>query len=415
MATTRRRKLPNDKIITAWVLATTVMIFGATAMPAISQPYDPPDGSPAYWETPGFKHNSIDGPKDARGILFWSHGVNGKNVQWKSPPPKFIKMFATNGWDIVKINRNNLHECGWTCSGVKHVADLKARAEKARAAGYKQVIAAGQSYGGAIALEAATTPGLIDVVIAAAPGHGSDACGSGTGGARIADSLTDDLVRTISGVKSPRIILTMAGGDECMGFNNPTNALRTALVKNGAQFLFLDSTMPIRGHLAARSNQFDAWYGLCLYSFADPHSTPEDIETKCAAPVPVPRYLLPYGFALPDTPDGNPASLVGGWSGEYDLGRQRTRNICVAITHETDDSIQGPSFWGAGPKNKLSMNRSGARDYEKTGDGEYLYRRGKYRMKLSRTDSPDILDLLIVTGSGREFETKLKRGCRLHH
>jgi pimeloyl-ACP methyl ester carboxylesterase len=258
---TKDRKLPNNRAGSRWLLAISTMICAATTPPVIAQPYDPPEGSPAYWETPGFKNHTIDGPKQARGILFWSHGVSGTRVQWKSAPPKFIKQFANNGWDIVKINRNNLHECGWTCSGVKHVADLKSRAEKARAAGYKHVIAAGQSYGGAISLEAAATPGLIDVVIAAAPGHGSDACGSGTGAARIADSLTDDLVSTISAVKSPRIVLTMAEGDECMGFNNPTAALRRALVKIGKHFVFLDTEMPIGGHLAALTNQFDAWYG----------------------------------------------------------------------------------------------------------------------------------------------------------
>lgn len=383
--------------------------------PASSQPYNPPEGSPAYWETPGFREHPISGPQDARGIVFWSHGVNGKNVQWKGKPAPYIKAFASNGWDIVKINRNNLHECGWTCSGVKHVADLKQRAQKARAEGYKHIVAAGQSYGGAISLEAAEVPGLIDVVIAAAPGHGSDACGSGSGAGRISDTLTGQLVTSIAKVKSPRIVLTMADGDECMGFNNPTAALRQALVKSGTQFVFLDDQMPIRGHGAANSHQFAAWYQLCLVSFANPQNTPDGKETRCAPPDPVPRYLLTAGFTLPTMQPANIESMIGSWSGEYSVGRQRTRNICVAVTDQENSAIRARSFWGAGPKNDLSMNRSPMRRFEETGDGVFLYKRGKYRMRLARGDSSDSLELLIVAASGREFQATLKRGCRLHN
>lgn len=397
-------------------IAPAIVVAGlmAVSSPVVSQPYNPPDGSPAYWETAGFREHRVKGPEDARGVLFWSHGVSGKNVQWKSRPARFIKAFASNGWDIIKINRNNLHECGWTCSGVKHVADLKERAQKARAAGYKHIIAAGQSYGGAISLEATEVPGLIDVVIAAAPGHGSDACGSGTGAGRIADTLTAELASAISKAKSPRIVLTMADGDECMGFNNPTAALRDALAGSGAQFVFLDDQMPIRGHLAAGTRQFAEWYQLCLVSFANPQNTPDGKETRCAAPDPVPRYLVSPGFTFPTMQPANVESMVGSWSGEYDLGRQRTRNICVAITDQESDGIRTYSFWGAGSKNNLSMSRSPFRRFEKTGDGVFLYKRGKYRMRLVRGDSVDSIDLLIVTRTGREFQATLKRGCRLH-
>ena len=297
---------------------------------------------------------------------------------------------------------------------MKHVADLKRRIKKARTEGYKHVIAAGQSYGGAISLEAASESGLVDAVIAAAPGHGSDACGSGLGGARIANTLTDDLIGTIADVKSPRIVLTMADGDECMGFNKPMKPLRAALDKNGARFIFLDSTMPIRGHLAARTNQSDEWYQVCLLNFVYPDSTPEAKETKCATPNPVPRYLTPYGFELPGRPADKPDSLIGGWGGEYELNNSHTRNICVVVTAEREHTTQAHSLWGAGSQNKLSMSGSN-RDFVKYDDRIFEYERGKYRMKLSRTDSPDTLALDIVTTSGREFEATLKRGCRLHH
>jgi hypothetical protein len=127
----------------------------------------------------------------------------------------------------------------------------------------------------------------------------------------------------------------------------------------------------------------------------------------------VPRYLTPYGFDLPQAPKGESASILGAWSGEYDLKNSRKRNICVAVVEEREHTIQVHSLWGSGTKNKLSMIRN-YRDFIKYDGGSFEFKRGGYRMQLSRTDTPDTLDLKIVTRSGREFEATLRRGCRLH-
>ena len=99
------------------------------------------------------------------------HGVSGDNEQYKYPPAPVLRRFESAGWDVVKINRNNLYEHGWTSSGVRHRDDAIERARAAKASGYKSVILAGQSYGGAISLEANAKAAGIDGVMALSPGH----------------------------------------------------------------------------------------------------------------------------------------------------------------------------------------------------------------------------------------------------
>ena len=50
--------------------------------PVTAQPCDPPDDRPAYWEVDGFKQHPATGPERVTGIVFWSHGVDVRNVQW---------------------------------------------------------------------------------------------------------------------------------------------------------------------------------------------------------------------------------------------------------------------------------------------------------------------------------------------
>lgn len=207
--------------------------------------YGPPEGtSPAYWQAAAYSDKPPIGPETAEGVLFWSHGVSGNNVQWKGRPLRFVKKFADEGWDVIKVNRNNLHERGWNVSGPNHVADLQERARKARSDGYRRVILGGQSYGGAISLEAAGIAGIADGVIAIAPGHGSDACGRGSGIARRADNLPRQLREALERNKTPRTVLMVADGDECVGFNRPHASYRETLQASGSSFVFLDDTMP---------------------------------------------------------------------------------------------------------------------------------------------------------------------------
>ena len=385
------------------------------ASAAAAQPYaPPPSSSTAYWEVPGLKRYPPKGPETAKGIVFWSHGVSGQNAQWHAPPARFIRDFARDGWDVIKVNRNNLFENGWIASGGDHVEHMVELAKKAKADGYRHVIAAGQSYGGAISLEAAAAPDLFFGVIATAPGHGSDACGSGSGGARIADNLTADLQRAIEKTRVPRILLTVADGDECMGFSKPTDRLRRALMKSAESFVFLDHTMPIRGHGAAGTRQFRKWYADCLVKFFDPEVTPAKKENRCEAPSVVPRFLFPADYKFPAPPADGDGGLLGAWSGVYDVERSDgtyERDICIVVYYEQNNKVWGKVAFGAGPSRKFSMGTKN-RAFMKEGKSFVYYGRRNYRIELAPSADRTEIKLTITSSSGeKEWTSALRPGC----
>jgi pimeloyl-ACP methyl ester carboxylesterase len=402
----------GDRLRSYWRTCAIAVGTIATAhcLPAQAQPYSPPPSDfTSYWTEPAFKDSPYKGPSAARGILFWSHGVSGKYQQWQFPPPEVIHDFARAGWDVVKVQRNNLHENGWAASGVNHVADLVQRIKKAHDEGYRFIIAAGQSYGGAISLEASARTDLLFGVIAFAPGHGSDACGrsAGQGWGRIADNLQSYLVDAIIAAKAPRVVVSMADGDECQGHNDPTKLLRDALNRAPGNFIFLDTAMPVRGHGAAATAQFQRWYGSCLRAFLDPDTRPSTKETACPAPS-EPHYMLPSGYVLPKAPV---EGLVGAWSGQLTSNPPTDpRHLCLAI--ESDGTVlKTLAMWDAGPERKTSMTTS-AREFRKEETG-FVYRGAQsYRMVLMPRRQEHVLDLDITSPDGRySFHAEMKPGC----
>ncbi len=379
------------------------------------QPYSPPPSDfTAYWEEPAFKTSPYAGADKAKGVILWSHGVSGKNQQWHVPPPEVIRDFARDGWDVVKIQRNNLHEAGWSASGTRHVSHLVQRIAKARTDGYRHVIAAGQSYGGAISLEASARTDQLFGVMAFGPGHGSDACGPNAGfsSARISDNLQRILTDAIEAAKAPRINVVMADGDECQGFNEPSALIRAALRKTSASFVHLDATMPVRGHGVAATEQFRRWYGPCLIRFFDPGKAPDAGETQCPSPSPAPRFLLanPKG---PD-PDAAPGKPMGLWSGTYASATSSSdfnREICVAVEQDQGGTLRAQIAFGAGPEKKSSMLTM-QRNFQQDGTSFVYKGNNAYRMALTPDAAMDAIALTIVSGDSKITWTgTLKRGC----
>jgi pimeloyl-ACP methyl ester carboxylesterase len=240
---------------TLWIAVSVL-----TATPAFSQPYPgPPSDGGTYWVVPAFADQPEAGPQKAKGVILWSHGRSGQNPQWQSPPPDVIRDLGRAGWDVVKINRHGLHERSWTDTGRKHVAHLIALAQTKRDAGYRRVVAAGQSYGGAISIEAAAAaPDLFHGVFAAAPGHGSDACFGGPS-VNSAQQMMPLLVGAIDRHRAGRTVILMAPGDNCQGPNRPTGTIRAALQATGRPSS--SSTTAFRSAGTARSTRSSSGYG----------------------------------------------------------------------------------------------------------------------------------------------------------
>lgn len=401
------------KILSIAALITAAGLSGLSA-----QPYDPPPSNfTAYWEVPGFKDHPYQGPGKAKGAVLWSHGVSGQHIQYTAPPPDVLRDFARAGWDIIKIQRNNTHEHGWSTSGTKHVAYIIERARKAREEGYKHVISAGQSYGGAISLEASGRSDDFFGIIAFAPGHGSDACGSSAGfsARRISDNIQRQLIDAIAGAKAPRVVVLMADGDECQGFNEPSRIINEALQRIPGKFLQFDATMPVRGHGAASTGQFRAWYGKCLLDFMDPAKEPAGKQTSCAHPE-KPRFLLDAGYNFPVAPSNAAqanAKLIGAWGGQLvadAIAGDRGQEFCIAVETASPQQLGGLAAFGTDPDRKYSMTTV-KRSFASEGDG-FVYKGGNaYRMALTPSGE-DGLRIAITSADGkRTWSGALKRGC----
>jgi len=395
------------------------LAIALVAPAASAQPYDgPPSAWTAYWDVPAFSDHPYKGAAAAKGVVFWSHGVSGKLAQYDSPPPAIMRDFARAGWDVVKVQRNNLHENGWSVSGGRHVADLVERIEKAHAQGYRRIVAAGQSYGGAISIEASARTDRLFGVLATGPGHGSDTCGGSAtgarGGARLADTVQRQLADAISRMKAPRAIVVMAAKDECQGFNDPGPSIRAALAAAPGKFLFLDEAMPLAGHSAAFLAQFRTWYGECIQRFLDPDLEPAGKETTCPHPAGDARFLFPANFRMPA--QGAVGRLSGPWSGVLEVEgapRREDREVCVAV--ETESTARGELVatiaFGAGTERKLSMSSS-RRLLRRDGEGyTYAASASAYRLSLSPAGSAE-LAIAIVSSDGKvRYAARLRRGC----
>jgi pimeloyl-ACP methyl ester carboxylesterase len=327
----------------------------------------PPGGDPAmacgqtpnsraYWTEYGFCDVPVRGPGKALGLILWSHGVSGDKTQYTGAVPPFVRRLANAGWDVVRINRNNLYEHGWSSSGPKHVEDLLQRARQAKTQGYDRLIAAGQSYGGAISVEAnARTPDLFYAVLATSPGHGSDAANPGGGVSGWYYTLDKQLLGVLAGQRSGRLVISLPAHDH-LAPNRDSDPIwpkvRAALSAAGLPFVLFGDGMPINGHGAATTNQFNVWYGECIRNFLDLQRSPPSGETKCADPDPVPTFLLPVGLRIPAPGQTGGERWLGAWDGSWP-GRANESRVVIDKVQGTNASLYYCD--GAGPRRDISM------------------------------------------------------------
>ena len=308
-----------------------------------------PDGR-AYWTEYAYCDVAVKGPAAAKGLVLWSHGVSGDREQYKFAPAIVLQQFVNAGWDVIKINRNNLYERGWGTSGTKHRDDAIERVLSARAQGYKNVILAGQSYGGAISLEANARAGGVDGVLAFSPGHGSDLGSAGGGVGGLYFNLDRYLLEAAAAQKSGRVVVLVAPNDHLHpnrsapgGFIGPR--LRDALSGASRPFVVFDETGPISG-------QFAAWFGPCVVRFLDPAQPVAAAETVCPPPNPVPQFLLPANFNPPQPGPSGEARWLGAWQGTFGDNNRDLLTVVEKVTGTVATIIYSP---GAGPKRELSM------------------------------------------------------------
>lgn len=392
------------------------VLLGATALAlgtASAQTYDgPPTGSTRYWTVPAYPDYPPRGPGEAIGLVLWSHGLSGDRPQYHTHPPALMRQFARAGWDVIKIQRNNLFEVSLGYD--RHADDAVERLEEARGRGYRHVILAGQSYGGAISLEAGARTDRHLAVLAFAPGHGSDARNASH--ARRHDNLTGTLADVTAKQRGPRVLISIADGDSLHPHEVRGPAIRAALARQPGAYVLLDETMPIKGHAHAYTNQYAEWFGRCILDFANPARQPKRPETVCSPPNPIPSVMLPKNMSVVEPGADVPAALArltGAWSGKFSNDRyvDQDREVCVVFERlgaATADIIYA---LGAGPHRELSM---GTWRHKANFANGRLSSEAEQAVSISLIPSADgsAIDLTVLSRNRQnKYTARLSRGC----
>jgi hypothetical protein len=359
-----------------------LLLLFACSLPASlhAQSTVPPGGDPAlackqrpngraYWTEYGFCDLPVKGPAQAKGLALWSHGLAGDKEQFNGAPPPVVRAMQLVGWDVIRINRNNLYEKGWEASGTRHRDDAIERLRAAKAQGYRYVVLAGQSYGAMISLEANAKSAEVDGVLAFSPGHGSDAGQGALGGRDGYRNLNRYLLNAVAAQKGGRVVVLIADGDTLhpdrglgSGFGGQ---LRAALAPTGRPYVVFDETSPIRGHGAGTTSQFATWYGGCVLRFLDPAQSVAPGETVCRPPNPVPQFLLPTDLKRPAPGAAGPARWLGAWQGTFG---DTHRDVMVVVEEATPERATVVYAPGAGPHKDLGMGWARYRDARVKGD-----------------------------------------------
>ncbi len=273
-----------------------------------------------YTVVQGYDDIAPKGPQAALGLVIWNHGVRGNHEQGTAPPPRFLRKVAEAGWDIVKIKRDPMQESNWTTSGLRHVARTVEEVARARDQGYRRVVLAGQSYGGAITLEAARRTEVY-AIIPSAPGTGVSAVELGSpminaqGSSQLYAGLTDG--------RFERAIPILPFADEyASGSPERGRRAREILSARGVAFLPLDDgSTRLVGHGASGTTLMDFAYGACVVAFLDPAKAPQAKLNSCGADgLPAPRDMLKETASLkPMTLEAGTwwKSYEGIWTGAW--------------------------------------------------------------------------------------------------
>ena len=264
-----------DSTMTARCLAVSVVAWlaaaGLAAAPARGA--DAPDlrcdqepGNRFFWTEWGFCDLEAHGPVKARGVVIWNHGISGNNEQYKAPPALALRILHARGWDVVKINRNNLGETSRT-SLARATERTEAEIQTQRARGYRRIVLAGQSFGGYITLETAEGQRDLFGVVAMAPGV------TARGGIdRIDPSVTE---RLLQDSKATRLAIVFPPGDALFDNRVRGPGALKILARRGEPYLLVDETaQAISGHGGATGGRFALRYGLCLADFLSPDAPP---------------------------------------------------------------------------------------------------------------------------------------------
>ncbi|HTV87894.1 MAG TPA: alpha/beta hydrolase [Stellaceae bacterium] len=311
---------------------------------------------------PAFPREPAIGPAHAKGVVVWSHGRSINGEDYKSPTPVYLQALRDDGWDVLRFDRlaenDTLNRSGQRLAGY---------ADALKREGYRQVVLAGQSFGGFLSLIAADESADVDAVIATAPAAYGDF-------QDFYDSWrlnATKLYPLLADVKRARVMVFYFHDDDFdPGGRGPQSVKILAQRRLG--YAVIDQPAYLTTHFAASSGLFLRRFGDCIRDFADDASlTGRMVCTPRWGTMPSAQLKLPPEFAdsrAEYAADGTSASAGSGnsahpgkpmhavrdvWYGFYPNGREvllgieaahgRTLTAVYAIGPSVDNKY--PSTW----------------------------------------------------------------------
>lgn len=230
----------------------------AAAMTAIAIVPAAQAAQPLITLAPAQEQTTLRGPARAEGAVIWSHGRSIEVEDSLAPTPEYIAEMRKAGWDTFRLNRLRDGDT-LPASG----AALARSAEQFKAAGYRRVVLAGQSFGAFISLIAAGRSDAVDAVIGTAPA----AYGNFDESYDTFRLNATKLYELLESVRHARVALAFFHGDE---FDPGGRGERAAdiLARRDLPYLVIDQPARLVSHWAASSHAFTTRYADCLVSFA---------------------------------------------------------------------------------------------------------------------------------------------------
>jgi len=301
-----------------------------------------------YWTEPAYAAYPAKGPDKALGLVIWNHGADAQLAQYNGPPIPAVAGLAARGWDVITLNRNPVWDDSWANAGKRHVARVAEEVAAARKTGYRRIVVAGQSYGGAIALAAAGAIDGLWAVIATAPAAGQELSGDGAFRKQWQAAVAQQTYAQLRAAGTTRLVVVFPDADEYIGVKRGAEA-RAILGEKALPFLDVDETAPLKGHHAAYGDAFSP-YAACIGYFLDPGTPAPNGEFRCGHDefIAVRRAIR---AAKPNALDGDGAR----WFGYFEKSGQE-----IVLTVPCGDGTAAPLVEYAWGKGVLGTFRPGA-------------------------------------------------------
>jgi pimeloyl-ACP methyl ester carboxylesterase len=321
----------------AWIVAAG---FAATPVSGADAPdlrcgQEP--GTRFFWTEWGFCDLEPYGPEKARGLVIWNHGISGTAEQYRAPPALALRLLHARGWDVIKLNRNNLGETSRDLSLARAAERNEAEIRAQLAGGYRRVVLAGQSFGGYIALETAAASRDVFGVVAMAPGV------MARGGIdRLDPSITE---RLLGDIKARRLALVFPQADALFDHRVRGPGALRVLAGRTAPYLVIDETATaISGHGGGTGGRFALRYGPCLADFLDAADSPPPGRVACSGgrEAAATRDLLmkPWPAAARPPRDGDALAGFAPPAGDFWYGLVGETVVAVVVLRAEGDALR---------------------------------------------------------------------------